>query len=393
MRKNKEFKNFKNFLKYPIFKFFCLIGKSVENFLNKKICKDKISKILIYQTGGIGDILRIFPAIEVLKNNFPNASFTLLTGYGKELYNLLPDSNFISDYIIERQYRGFLKKLLLIYRLRKKSFDLIFAPARGSGMIEDNIIVTLIGAPYRIGFKKNGAGFLNTLKVEFKENQSILKQNLELLKKAGLVVHITNIHLTLKKEDEIFISNFLNKYNINSEKIITIHLSSYYWNNIRSWPLDNFINLIYQIINHFQNLRIIILGSKDEIFIKKQINEKIKHPKVINIIGQTTLSQMSAIIKYSHLFIGNDSGPLHIARAFKIPSIGIFGPTSPKQVISDWENFIPVQKKLPCVPCYLHQPFFKPKCKEPLCLTSLSVDEVWTAVETMLKKVICLNMT
>ena len=105
------------------------------------------------------------------------------------------------------------------------------------------------------------------------------------------------------------------------------------------------------------------------------------------MIGKTTVGQMAALIKLSHLFIGNDSGPLHMALSLDIPSIALFGPTSPEQVIAHTENFIAISKEINCSPCYLHQPGFKPQCDNRRCLEDIQAEEVIKSIETMLDKI------
>ena len=383
-------------VKILFFKFLSTFKPFGEKFFKKKF-PERASNILIFSGVHIGDIIRILPAIRMLHQLFPEAKMSILCRHDEKFFEFFPEKKLISEYILydpQKKHKGIVKKLKLVKFLKRKKFDLIYAPSYGQGMCEKSIMVALIGAPYRIGFKYKGCGFFNNIKIKLQNDLPILKQNLLLLKKDKFSNFDESIQIILPDEDIQFARKLLIKQHVNNF-IISVHPGVSWEAKYRCWPIEKFIQLLQKIFHNYENkVKVVILGDKSEILFSHQIPATFKkHFSLIDMIGKTTLGQMMAIIKHSHLFIGNDSGPLHIARAFKIPSIGIFGPTSPKQVISDWENFIPVQKKLPCVPCYLHQPFFKPKCKEPLCLTSLSVDEVWTAVETMLKKVICLNMT
>ncbi|RLA87678.1 MAG: hypothetical protein DRG20_07235 [Deltaproteobacteria bacterium] len=377
----------KSIVKYPLLKLLAVVGERISSFFTKGLNLDSVQKILIFAgSGGIGDMLCILPVIRAIGKHFPSAHISILCRYKSEFFFYFPESKYISNYIlfdVRTHHKSFLSKIKLIQTLRQKNFDLVYDPARGEGMMEHSIIMFLSDIPYRIGFEKDGCGFLYNVKRKFLPDVPILKQNLLLLEQIGIHSTDTTIHIYLSKKDIEFVNHIILKNK--KPFFVVIHPGATWHAKYRSWPIKNFVEIAKRIISNY-GIKVVILGRKED-KISNKIFTSLKSPFIIDIVGKTTLGQMMAIIKHSHLFIGNDSGPLHIARAFKIPSIGIFGPTSPKQVISDWENFIPVQKKLPCVPCYLHQPFFKPKCKKPLCLTSLSVDEVWTAVETMLKKV------
>jgi heptosyltransferase-2 len=121
---------------------------------------------------------------------------------------------------------------------------------------------------------------------------------------------------------------------------------------------------------------IILVGNEKEAGIGRDILEKVKRKNVIDAIGKTTISQAAAIIHLSDLFIGNDSGPLHIASVLKIPSVAIFGATSPDQILSSAKSCFVIRKDIPCSPCYTHD-FAVADCKNDFqCLTGISVRDV-----------------
>lgn len=151
----------------------------------------------------------------------------------------------------------------------------------------------------------------------------------------------------------------------------------------RCWPLEKYISLIQRLIKE-QQLKVIIIGNKGDIETGKKILKEVESPDIISVMGRTTLAQTAAIIKLSNLFLGNDSGPLHIALALKVPSIAVFGSTSPEQVIGPQERCVVIRKNLACSPCYVHQYDYTPACKDFQCLNKISVDEVFNAVKKVL---------
>lgn len=353
---------------------------------NKPINKTEIKKILVFEPGGIGDLLRVFPAISALHANFPNASISMLVRpHAKEALALFEEKDFISDiieYEYDRVHKSFFKKLLLVQSLRKSKYDLIYVPSKGQGMREQILMAFLTGAPHRMGFTKDETGLLNTIRIELRDDVPILKQHLDLLHMCNLSVTDTSIKIKIPERDMIFARDFLGN---NHYPTISIHPSAWWNADYRMWSLDRYIDLIRRLKSIF-NARIIIIGGKGDIRTGKEIMNEIEGD-VIDAVGDTTISQMAAIIKLSHLFIGNDSGPLHIASTVGTPFIGIFGPTSPAQVLTNITNGIFVSKKLPDSPCYLHQPSFSPSCgkpNNPPCLEMISVDDVVEAVKKIL---------
>lgn len=370
--------------------FFSILEKFAHslNKDNKSVAHSKMRKILVAEGGGIGDLIRVLPAIECLKDNFPAASISVLASpEAKEILSLFSKNDIISeiiDYDLKARHRGFLKKLLLIRSLRKKHFDLIYAPDRGEGMREEVLMNFLTGVPHRIGFQKGRAGSLNTIKIELKENVPIVKQNLDILRYAGLQVTKEEIDLCVPEKD-ILEAKFLIKQLAReiSSPLITIHPGASWNAGYRCWPLEKYISLMKRLINELQ-LKVIIIGNTGDIETGKRILKEIESPAIISVMGKTTLAQMTAIIKLSNLFLGNDSGPLHIALALKIPSVAIFGSTSPEQVIGTQERCVVIRKNLACSPCYVHQYDYRPDCKDFQCLNKISVDEVFHAVKNVL---------
>lgn len=378
----------KELLKKPIFRIMCLFGSFYGHLFEKPFQKEKIKKILIFQIGGIGDVLRIFPVIKALSKEFPKATLSTLTEFDNELFELFPYPHIISKkyrYDPKGKHKGMLKKWTFLRTLKRSGFDLIYNSNRGIGIIEASVMTFIIGAPHRLGFEKNGAGFLNTLRIEFNYEQYILDQNLKLLKKIGIKgeEQDQDIHIHIPERDKIFLDTFLQKYAITKEKFfITVHPGAKHDGQYRMWPLEKYSKLIQEIIFHYK-ATVILIGSKTETAIASEISSKVQSHHLINTVGQTTIPQMAALINNSNLFIGNDSGPLHISIALKIPSIGIFGFTAPEQVIPVHQEHITVTKARG-KPAYTHQPFLQFHHDDTKALFQISVEEALEAVHKTL---------
>jgi len=94
------------------------------------------------------------------------------------------------------------------------------------------------------------------------------------------------------------------------------------------WPVQNYNNLLIKLLNENKNLHVILVGSNaDKEIYKIKLIKNIDNNKIIDLMGQT-ITQTYAYIKLSNLFIGNDSGLMHLAAAANIATIGLFGPTN-----------------------------------------------------------------
>jgi ADP-heptose:LPS heptosyltransferase len=362
--------------------------------------RNEIQKILVFEGGGIGDLLRIFPAIEAIHDNFPHASISLLSSpHSQGILYLFPKREFLSeiiDYDIRGKHKSFLKKLALISSLRKLHFDLTYSPSRGEGMREHLIISFLTGARHRMGFKIGHRGLLSTIRVEFKkEDIPIVKQNVAILKAARLKIDNCNIRLEVPEKEMNSASNILKRLEfINSYPLITVHTGALWNAKYRCWPFEKYIALVKRLLNEL-HAKVIIIGSEIETEAGERIVREIQDKSIVSLSGKTDIPLMAAIIRLSHLFIGNDSGPLHIASALNIPFIGIFASTLPEQVLSNAQNGIILHKKLTCGPCYMHDPLFTPPCEGihevPPCLDMITVEEVMNAVTKLLLKYQCID--
>jgi len=94
------------------------------------------------------------------------------------------------------------------------------------------------------------------------------------------------------------------------------------------WPIENFNKLIRVLSDSNKSISIILVGSKNEkIRFKKDLIKNIDERKIIDLMGEN-ITQTYSFIKRSNLFVGNDSGLMHLAAASNISTIGLFGPTN-----------------------------------------------------------------
>ncbi|MCL5012190.1 MAG: glycosyltransferase family 9 protein [Patescibacteria group bacterium] len=100
--------------------------------------------------------------------------------------------------------------------------------------------------------------------------------------------------------------------------------------SLKKWPPEYFIDFIDKLVNQYTDVNVVLVGSLSEQLYVESIIQQIKDKRVIfNIVGQTTLAELSGILSLSHLFISIDSGPMHLASLTNTPTIGIFGSETP----------------------------------------------------------------
>ena len=169
------------------------------------------------------------------------------------------------------------------------------------------------------------------------------------------------IHLCVRYND--FINKFLNlKTNAGKLKLyqkpfayerptLGINPGATY-GSAKRWYPSEFAKVAIAMANKFN---IVIFGGGNEVQIAADIeNELIKNgiKNYRNLAGKTSVDELISYIGGLSIFITNDSGPMHVAAAFKIPTIALFGPTKINET-GPWqnENARIITKNLPCAPC------------------------------------------
>ena len=102
------------------------------------------------------------------------------------------------------------------------------------------------------------------------------------------------------------------------------------WNKFshpKAWPLKNFIGLTKKLQEYNSSIRIILTGTEEETKLGAMFCKK--SPRSINLINQTSVLDLAALISYLQLFITNDTGTMHIACASNINMIALFGKSNP----------------------------------------------------------------
>jgi heptosyltransferase II len=148
---------------------------------------------------------------------------------------------------------------------------------------------------------------------------------------------------------------------------------------LRRWPLESYVRLAGKFLE--KGFRVLITGSESDVWIRDSFHSL----PIIDLIGQTSLTDLVALYSHCHLVVTHDSGPLHLAEAAGVPVLGLFGPTIP------WEK-VPRSPKvrvlwggeaLACRPCYDGKNYAR--CADNQCLKCLTPEKVYQEAEGLLK--------
>ena len=199
--------------------------------------------------------------------------------------------------------------------------------------------------------------------------------------------------LNFSKNDKRIADRFLKDNNIKANDfVVCIAPGAAESAKSRMWPFNNYAELCDEIIDKY-NSKIIFTGDINEIDLVESIQKRMDNKgKTINAAGKVTLNQLFYLIGKSDLFIGNDSGPLHIAAAQGVKTIGLFGPNLPVRFGPYGKKNIGLYKGYNCEfsPCINVHKGQVPDCLYPRdsndyqkCMKNISVNDVLKEVEKM----------
>jgi len=288
------------------------------------LMEEEIKKILVIRIDEIGDVLLTTPVFRALRRRFPKAEINVLIK--KETKELLESNPNVDKLIICEQ--PWLKKPVnlfyyfsLIKQLRKQNFDLaieLHPDAR-------NILLGFLSARYVIGHKFRGLGFLLSKATKSDPyNEHIVQLNLDVARLAGAnsgdELEIYYSKKNLQRAEKLIKSL--------KGKIVCINPGAGRVNKL--WLDDRWSKLADELIERYK-VQVIFTGSYEEQDLIKDIQLQMKNKnQTVNLAGRSSLLDMAALLKRCKLLIATDSGPIHIARAVRTKSVGLYGAVEPR---------------------------------------------------------------
>ncbi|MFC2048971.1 glycosyltransferase family 9 protein [Elusimicrobiota bacterium] len=321
-------------------------------------------RIVVIQTAFFGDCILTLPLLNTLKDQLDCSLSVVCRPEYRDIFTSCGSV----DEIIEFDKGGREGLFSIVEKLRKRGFDTAFLPQRS---FRSGLISLLAGIKKRIGFRRGGARLFSTHRIEYDWNLHDMERLLTLASLSGISEFTYEFRLD---PDESLVQKYRNEFDSDRNKIIGIFPDSE-WPTKR-WPTEKYLELVNNIKNRYS---IVLIGSQKAEF---------KAESVIDMTSRTSVREVIALVSILDTCISNDSGLIHLAAAFKIPVLAIFGPTVPEMGFYPWGNVheIVQNSNLRCRPCSLHGPRECPE-KHFFCMNEISVSDVENVLNRMLEKV------
>jgi len=358
----------------------------------KNKCPDPQStkEIVVFQFGGIGDMIIMTAALRALSQRFKNAKISIVCSvfdHGSYLkkYRFVKELNTFNIYALDSKgilNIGFWKEIYrTVKHLRSKTIDLLVNfhnPKLIDWFLIEFLVIGASGAKYTIGSNPwflSGQSIYDSWISESKLDGKHYKDFfLQIIEPLGINPQDRETDFPIERKDKAFAENLLRRHHLQSEKLVCIHPSGS--EKMRHWPQEKFRKVSKWLGD--KKINVVLIGSKSDLTIGEFIARG--NFNVLNLVGQATLGQSAAVINECAVFIGNDSGPFHLAVAVKTPAIGLIGGGPLEFHLYRRDDIKVIKKEVDCAPCR------NKACQNKSCLEAITVKNVIDATADLMEK-------
>lgn len=346
--------------------------------------------ILIVKLSAIGDVIHTLPALNALREHWPNARITWLVE--EEAAELVSGHPALDRVLVSRrkrwarglksgQWRNHLKAVNSFIRdLRDTHYDMIFdfqAALKGAMLIAPAHGRKKIGFGPGMQHQEHSYLVLNTRVPMVSMEIHALERGLLLLEAMGVpygkIVYNLPITPTARQQAARLLAGHTSHRNG-----IQVAINPVAKWETKLWLAERFANLADRLVEE-HHAAIFFTGGPEDGTEIETIQSMMRHSSA-NLAGRTTLIELAAVYEQMECVISTDTGPMHIAAAVEKPVVALFGPTSPQRTGPYGTQHRVVCAAVQCRPC------FKRSCDSGGCMLEISVSDVMNAVSDLFKE-------
>ena len=306
--------------------------------------------ILIYRLGSIGDTIVSLPILNKIYNLNPDKNLIILTNQSANsnitsMESILGKSGIIKKFITYKSHKLSIREVFkLFHNIRKIKVEELYYMIEGRSFVQvwrDYIFFKLCGIKKIVGFPWTS---------EYRRPLILNDQNLE--RECERLVRcfsclgeidlndINNWNLHIKEEEKEKFDQIISSFSFS--EIICINMGGKL--KAQDWGRKNWENFITKLNKFLKNkgILLMIIGSSKEF----ERGEKVSvswEGDVLNLCGLLNPRESAFAISKATMFVGHDSGPIHLAESAKVPCVGIYGPLLKAK---EWHPFGSIHKIL-----------------------------------------------
>jgi lipopolysaccharide heptosyltransferase II len=343
-------------------------------------------RILLVRLRQIGDVVFTTPAIRALRQHFPEAHLTYVVEPAAA--PVVIRNPHLDEVIVAPRgaaLSGVMADFALGRRLRNARYDVAIDFHGGP---RASLLTWLSGAPTRIGYQVIGRSWMYTQRVDrprrLRSRHSVENQ-WDLLRPLNISAPdrtLLPVEMFVDEAAARSVADRLSRGGVEpADPVVVVHVSA--GNPFRRWPAGHFVQLVVSLVRS-GGLRVVVTSGPSEREAGDRIITQARAAlggagMSVLSCGEFSLPELRALVERAALFIGGDSGPLHIAATSRVPIVGLYGPTLPVRSVPwrdpRWTTVSVDAGELPCRPC--DQRVCAPG--DFRCLTTIRPDQVFAA--------------
>jgi ADP-heptose:LPS heptosyltransferase len=352
----------------------------------------KTGRILILKPCCLGDVVFATPLVRELRRALPDVRLTF--GVGRHSLPAIagnPDVDEILDTgaVGNGPYR--LRDLVALCRaIHQQEFDACFVLERSAIL---NAVPLMAGISLRIGIDSGGRGFTLTRSVNAHPRRPESELYLDLLRAIGGQPNSGLLRYDPGDRERATVATIVRDRIPPSTPWVVVHGAGGVNPGMvltrKRWPTYLYRDLVKRITA--AGAVAVLVGAKEDRELvdsaiardPASVQKGTDEPNVVNLVGQLELGEVAALAQLATAYVGNDSGPTHLAEAAGARAIMLFGPSDPIVYGPRSPSSVALTAGVWCSPCFEDGRF--PPCANVICMQNLSVDRVWRELAPLLE--------
>jgi ADP-heptose:LPS heptosyltransferase len=327
----------------------------------------------------LGNLVVSLPAIDALINHFQGKEFHLIIDSAyREIVESIISEEHLKLYP-RKQFNtgGYLRRALsyteFMYKIRKMQPDIVIDLQGGH---TSSLITLFSGASWRVAGSFTKKPYAYNHKVNLSQGKHKVYSYTEIAAAVGAPVNEKAYRLQSSTARKSSLENKLRTIGLISEKpVVTVHPGAGRLQKL--WTISGFATIADWLAA--REYQVVFVGGPGELDRTSEIVSFLSH-QTYNLVGMLSLGELIALFEMSSLFLGNDSGPTHLAAAMGTPVVAMFGYADETRWGPRSEKAIVLRGEERCQDCS------KKECEDPKCINTLSPAAVRNAIETLLQK-------
>jgi len=333
--------------------------------------------ILIVKLSAIGDVIHALPVVHVLRKQYPQARITWVVE--KPAYDLLTNNPDIDEIIIfdKPKFKSFAGLVTNGYKfsrqLKAHNFDLAIDL---QGLFKSAALAYLSGASQRLVYcnARELSGTISQPICGEHQHGHVIDRYLDVARHLGCKVDQVQFPIHITASEAQTAQSIANHAGLRVENSYVVLAPGTNWPT-KCWPTTHFAKLADRLYD--SNIIPVIIGGPHDQRLAQEIMANTTIPP-IDLTGKTSMKQLAYMIKKAQVFVGGDTGPMHLAVAVGTKVVAMFGPTDPVRNGPYGEKHSVLTAPRLCKGCW------KRTCpKEEQCLDNIDADTVYRAVKSV----------